>query len=208
MQASSSLLINSSCIVGPSPFYRSKNAGRRRTIERKIIILRQASRTGGNTDATGKSTKGSGPSPLVKSGKARVTVRQAKERDYQGVADIRGVIIPVGMSGATGFLGGKVVIDDPAEAERRLLMAKVCVRGCVDSQSARRDAAGDTTAVEVLSLFLLSPLALDSFPPCPHDAVQQQNLGKGFIRLIHNTASKDATSIWPQWLGIWFVCSA
>lgn len=60
--------------------------------------------------------------------RARVTVRRAKEADYQGVADIRGVIVPVGMSGATGFLGGKVVIDDPAEAKKRLLMAKVHVR--------------------------------------------------------------------------------
>lgn len=57
--------------------------------------------------------------------RARVTVRPAKEADYQGVADIRGVIVPVGMSGATGFLGGKVVIDDPAEVKKRLLMAKV-----------------------------------------------------------------------------------
>lgn len=55
----------------------------------------------------------------------RVTVRRAKEADYEGVAGIRGVIIPVGMSGATGFLGGKVVIDDPAEAKKRVLMAKV-----------------------------------------------------------------------------------
>lgn len=52
-------------------------------------------------------------------------MRRAKERDYRGVAEIRGVIIPVGMSGATGFLGNKVVIDSPEEAERRLLMAKV-----------------------------------------------------------------------------------
>ena len=37
------------------------------------------------------------------------------------------MIIPVGMSGATGFLGNKVVIDSPEEAERRLLMAKVRV---------------------------------------------------------------------------------
>lgn len=52
-------------------------------------------------------------------------MRRAKEADYEGVAGIRGVIIPVGMSGASGFLGGKVVIDDPNEAKRRLLMAKV-----------------------------------------------------------------------------------
>lgn len=56
-----------------------------------------------------------------------MTVRRAKERDYRGVAGIREVIIPVGMSGATGFMGGKVVIDSPAEAEKRLLMAKVWV---------------------------------------------------------------------------------
>lgn len=58
-------------------------------------------------------------------GKARVTVRRAQEADYEGLAAIRGVIVPVGISGATGFMGDKVVIDDPAEAKRRLLMAKV-----------------------------------------------------------------------------------
>lgn len=73
--------------------------------------------------------EGTGPSTLSRSSStaARVIVRRAEERDYQRVADIRGVIIPVGMSGATGFLGGKVVIDDPLEAERRKLMAKVGV---------------------------------------------------------------------------------
>lgn len=82
--------------------------------------------------ASGESTEGTGSSTLSRSSSrtARVTVRRAKERDYQGVAEIRGVIIPIGMSGATGFLGGKVVIDDPVEAERRLLMAKVCVGVC------------------------------------------------------------------------------
>lgn len=71
--------------------------------------------------------EGKGPSALQRSKKAaRVTVRQAKERDYPGVAGIREVIIPVGMSGATGFMGGKVVVDSPAEAKKRLLMAKVC----------------------------------------------------------------------------------
>lgn len=61
-------------------------------------------------------------------------MRRAKEADYEGVAGIRGVIIPVGMSGASGFLGGKVVIDDPNEAKRRLLMAKVLLvrPGCYD----------------------------------------------------------------------------
>lgn len=61
-------------------------------------------------------------------------MRRAKEADYEGVAGIRGVIIPVGMSGASGFLGGKVVIDDPDEAKRRLLMAKVLLvcPGCYE----------------------------------------------------------------------------
>lgn len=83
-------------------------------------LLLQAARIGGNARASGES------SPINTRRKAaRVVVRRAKERDYRGVAEIRGVIIPVGMSGATGFLGNKVVIDSPEEAERRLLMAKV-----------------------------------------------------------------------------------
>ena len=57
--------------------------------------------------------------------KVEITVRRAREADFEGVAGIRGMIVPVGMSGATGFLGGKVVIDDPEEAKRRVLMAKV-----------------------------------------------------------------------------------
>lgn len=56
---------------------------------------------------------------------AQITVRRAREADFEGVAGIRGVIVPVGMSGVTGFLGSKVVIDDPQEAKRRMLMAKV-----------------------------------------------------------------------------------
>lgn len=56
---------------------------------------------------------------------AQITVRCARETDFEGVAGIRSVIVPVGMSGVTGFLGSKVVIDDPQEAKRRMLMAKV-----------------------------------------------------------------------------------
>lgn len=80
----------------------------------KAIVALSGTATSGASGAATKSRR-----------KARVTVRRAKEADYAGVAGIRSVIIPVGMSGATGFLGGKVVIDDPAEAERRLLLSKV-----------------------------------------------------------------------------------
>lgn len=85
-----------------------------------------------NASASRESAEGAGSLTVSRSSstRSRVTVRRAKERDYQGVADIRGVIIPVGMSGATGFLGGKVVIDDQVEAERRKLMAKVSVGVC------------------------------------------------------------------------------
>ncbi|CAM9994934.1 unnamed protein product [Scytosiphon promiscuus] len=107
------------------PNWGSRNSVERGRRERSLIFQRQAPRSGGHTGDTEEATAGSGPSLLERRGKARVTVRRARERDYQGVADIRGVIIPVGMSGATGFLGGTVVIDDPAEAERRMLMAKV-----------------------------------------------------------------------------------
>lgn len=76
--------------------------------------------------ASGDPTEGARSPALGKSSEGMwVTVRRATERDYRGVAAIRDVIIPVGMSGATGFMGGKVVIESPAEAERRLLMAKV-----------------------------------------------------------------------------------
>lgn len=83
----------------------------------------------GETAATsGGATEGAGPSVRRRSSRAaRVTVRRAKEQDYQGVAEIREVIVPVGMSGATGFMGGKVVVDSLEEAEKRLLMAKVWV---------------------------------------------------------------------------------
>lgn len=52
-------------------------------------------------------------------------MRQAREPDFEAVAGIRAVTVPVGMDGATGFMGSKVVIKDPAEARRRRLMAKV-----------------------------------------------------------------------------------
>ena len=95
-------------------------AGNRRLAKRTVSFRETAA-------ASGDSTEGAGPSATLRrrSKAARVTVRRAKEQDYQGVADIREVIIPVGMSGASGFMGGKVVIDSPAEAEERLLMAKV-----------------------------------------------------------------------------------
>lgn len=89
-------------------------------------VTRGPVRFGKTAAASGDSIEGVGSSALERSRKAaRVTVRQAKERDYPGVAGIREVIIPVGMSGATGFMGGTVVIDSPVEAEKRLLMAKV-----------------------------------------------------------------------------------
>lgn len=106
-----------------------KTLGDTSTRSENSIPLLAARDPSGNSNAaaSGKSAEGTGSSTLSRSSsvKARVAVRRAKERDYQGVADIREVIIPVGMSGATGFLGGKVVIDDPLEAERRKLMAKV-----------------------------------------------------------------------------------
>ncbi|CBJ25814.1 acetyltransferase [Ectocarpus siliculosus] len=104
---------------------RNGDRSRRAKLNKTMFVLK-GTRLGANAAAAGGSTEKAGSSKLGKGGqKARVTVRRAREPDYQGVAEIRGVIIPVGMSGATGFLGGKVVIDDPAEAERRLLMAKV-----------------------------------------------------------------------------------
>eukprot|EP00903_Cladosiphon_okamuranus_P014189 g13184.t1 len=80
---------------------------------------------------------------------ALVTVRRAKERDFQGVAGIREVIIPVGMSGATGFMGSKVVIDSPVEAEKRLLMAKP------DGLRERAARTTKTTQVFLKNLFVL-----------------------------------------------------
>lgn len=152
-QAGSPLLDNGSCVEPCSPLYQGKHVGRTRTRGRDATLRRQASR--GGSAATGELAKVSGPSFLGR--KPKVTVRQAKERDYQGVAEIRGVIIPVGMSGATGFLGGKVVIDDPAEAERRLLMAKVCACACVDSAGyvttcRCRRCCGDFLVFNILSL--------------------------------------------------------
>lgn len=41
------------------------------------------------------------------------------------MAKLRTVIVPLGMDGAVGFMGSKVAIDDPMEAKRRRLMAKV-----------------------------------------------------------------------------------
>lgn len=106
--------------------HRSGDRSGRAKLDKKMLVL-EATRLGANAAAAGDSTEKAGSSAVGRGGKkARVNVRRARERDYLGVAEIRGVIIPVGMSGATGFLGGKVVIDDPAEAERRLLMAKVC----------------------------------------------------------------------------------
>lgn len=119
--------------------HRSGDRSRRAKLDNKKLVL-EATRPGANAAARGESTEKAASSNLGRGGgKARVTVRRARERDYLGVAEIRGVIIPVGMSGATGFLGGKVVIDDPAEAERRLLMAKVCLNAleeifCMTSQ--------------------------------------------------------------------------
>ncbi|CAM9090260.1 unnamed protein product [Ectocarpus sp. 4 AP-2014] len=104
--------------------HRSGDRSRRAKLDKTMFVL-EGTRLGAKAAAAGGSTEKAGSSKIGGVQKARVTVRRARERDYQGVAEIRGVIIPVGMSGATGFLGGKVVIDDPAEAERRLLMAKV-----------------------------------------------------------------------------------
>ncbi|CAN0257772.1 unnamed protein product [Ectocarpus sp. 12 AP-2014] len=104
--------------------HRSGDRSRRAKLDKTVFVL-EGTRLEAKAAAAGGSTEKAGSSKLGGVQKARVTVRRARERDYQGVAEIRGVIIPVGMSGATGFLGGKVVIDDPAESERRLLMAKV-----------------------------------------------------------------------------------
>lgn len=54
-------------------------------------------------------------------------MRPAREADFEAVANLRTVIVPVGMDGAAGFMGKKIIIDDPAEAKRRRLMAKVRV---------------------------------------------------------------------------------
>lgn len=110
-----------------------------------------------NASASEKSAEGTRPSTLRKSSSttARVTVRRAKKRDYQGVADIRGVIIPVGMSGATGFLGGKVMIDDPVEAERRKLMAKVSVVMCRPLSRFEAPAHCPTAVKALLEQFIL-----------------------------------------------------
>lgn len=122
--------------------HRSGNRSRRAKLDKTTFVL-EGTRLGAKAAAAGGSTEKAASSKLGGVQKARVTVRRARERDYQGVAEIRGVIIPVGMSGATGFLGGKVVIDDPAEAERRLLMAKVCLNAlekiiCMTPQRDRR----------------------------------------------------------------------
>eukprot|EP00752_Nemacystus_decipiens_P009990 g8909.t1 len=93
--------------------------GHRRFPRRAARFSNASASSGDSTERVGSSARGRSKNP------ARVIVRQAKEQDYPGVAGIREVIIPVGMSGATGFMGGKVVIDSPAEAEKRLLMAKV-----------------------------------------------------------------------------------
>lgn len=55
-------------------------------------------------------------------------VRQAREPDFEAVANLRTVIVPIGMDGTVGFMGSKVVIDDPVEAKRRRLMAKVTLQ--------------------------------------------------------------------------------
>lgn len=73
--------------------------------------------------AIARDSSGSEPSPGK--GRARVTVRTAKEADFEGVAKLRAVIVPVGMDGASGLMGSKVAIKDPVEAKRRRLMAKV-----------------------------------------------------------------------------------
>lgn len=105
---------------------QNRNRGRRQSSRLEAAA---ASKRGGKESATSADSVAAAAAakPLRR---AAVTVRRAKEADYEGVARIRGVIVPVGMSGATGFLGSKVVIDDPAEAKKRLLMAKVIIRWC------------------------------------------------------------------------------
>lgn len=120
---------HSSSAACPMPHKKGYLVGQTamRLLLRDNRCLTQRTARLGETAATSEeSTEGREPPTLRgRSQAARVTVRRANERDYKGVAGIREVIVPVGMSGATGFMGGKVVIDSPAEAEKRLLMAKV-----------------------------------------------------------------------------------
>ena len=125
LRASSALLLGGETPVGYSYLYMGNPIGDSAARLGNRHVTRAVS-FGKTAAASGDSIEGVGSSALERSRKAaRVTVRQAKERDYPGVAGIREVIIPVGMSGATGFMGGTVVIDSPVEAEKRLLMAKV-----------------------------------------------------------------------------------
>lgn len=113
---------STTCLSG----FKKVTKGEAATRTGNRVLTQRTAKFGETAAASGESVDGAGPPALGRgSTAARVTVRRAKEQDYRGVAGIREVIIPVGMSGATGFMGGKVVVDSPAEAEKRLLMAKV-----------------------------------------------------------------------------------
>lgn len=106
-------------------FSSSGSSGRTRVGKRGASKLLKSQEISTSLDATAKGGDTATVNISPRQKRARVVVRQAKEADYEQVASIRAVIIPVGMDGATGFMGKKVVIKDPAEAKRRRLMAKV-----------------------------------------------------------------------------------